>query len=359
MKKFFLPFLTLAVALVSTSCQDENDMPNVPSGDKISYTGDNVVFNIKTPDGAPRTRTQDGNGWYGNGVDAEVLNYAVYEKTASGEISIVTGSTKGGPKPVETADGWTLSLNIPAGIEYRAVFFADAFGATEDDQCAWFVEWDDADIHFTGLPSQGDGSDAFFALFDSETDKSLIGADGINITMRRPFVQMNVISNELDNKVVASKFRNGVTSTMQFMDIDDRIGYPEYWYFLTDEIQFLAQDKYASSCVFPGDETKKVTFNGKQYDLLYMGYYFAPASSTEVDATPDRLEFRFGPKGSTPVSTCQVSLANGATDLFQRNQRVIIYHDASQGGNGFFSAQTNFSIAVDPGFSNQSAVAVD
>ena len=353
MKKFLFPALTMAMAFVATSCS--SDEPGVaPEGNFTPTENQTITLKVTSPDGGIRSRGQDANGWYGDGVDAEELQYCIYERTTDGTTKIIASSDNAtDPVPVKVdADNnsWNLSVSIPSGIKWDIYFFADYWGkGTTGNNTK--VEWAQSRLHYYGNCSQGDMADAFFGTKSSESYATDIeDGDEPTVGLRRPFMQVNVLSNELDNKTLAAAFPQGIDVTMQFGN-GSVVGIPEYYYFKEDRLTFKKNTLDSGAHPMLDTQYKKVTYNGKQYDLLFMGYYLAPkktTNATDWSTAPSRLLFNFYKGGTTTLSnSITVPFTSLGTNPYTQNTRVIIYTDATAGG-GFISDNATFRVDVTP-----------
>ena len=347
----------MAMAFAATSCSDDEPTTGSTDFSPVEYPTETVTFNISNPDGDPRSRSQDATGWFGNGLDVEELQYCVYEKTTDGSIKIIVSSDDAkAPLPVMTADQhWSVALNLPAGVEWDAYFYADMWGKTNADSNT-HPEWAQGRLHYMGKHSATDGADAFFGVYHSDSwDDDVDGNNTVEVILKRPFVQVNVLSNELDNPIIKNSFPKGFRVAMQYGN-GAEVGIPEFYYFLEDRVEMRTSVQDSGATLKEADTTlSKVTYNGKQYDLLFMGYYLAPKNFnsptyTGMKPSPTQLGFSF-------VNADNGMLANNVTVPFNKiggtprpNTRLIVWSDCSDGTGGFASRECKFDVTVDAGF---------
>ena len=346
------------MAFVATSCS--SDEPGVaPEGNFTPTETETITFNISNPEGGIRSRGQDANGWFGDGQDAEELQYCIYMMGNDNEWRIWKSSDNAtDPVPVKidqsTGNSWNLSVPIIKGAVWEAYFYADFYGKQVTDYRGTKVEWSNKCLHFVGRYGNRDNGDAFFGSISSgEYANNILNGDESTIILKRPLMQVNMLSNEFDDKTIQNLFPLLVETSMQFSN-GTEVGIPEYYYFMEDRLTFK------NNTMDDGDgggglEFRRVKYNGKQYDLFFMGYFLAPktssTNSTDWPTAPSELQFRiytYGPVSLDKIIT--VPFSSLGTNPYTQNTRVIIYTDISDGGSGFISEDPSFHVDITPGW---------
>lgn len=173
MNKLFYLASAAVLSLGMVSCSSEEDLA-------ISQGG-NVNFSIQLP-AEMATRA------YSDGTTASTLHYYVYDEDGTDPVYIEGISNATGM--ANAFDGElkaNVSLNLATGKTYSIVFWADAPGNA-------YYTYDTATKGMTvtyaaGALAQDESRDAFFAY---EAPFRVEGAINKNVTLKRPFAQINV-----------------------------------------------------------------------------------------------------------------------------------------------------------------------
>ena len=172
-KKLLLHAAVLATMLTSISCSQE-EVAGGQAGDESV-----VTFTAQLP-GSPQSKA------IGDGMTATTLSYAVYAQgtttpliTSEDEVAFTNGQA-------------TISLRLASGRSYDLLFWADAYDApyTVDFSTQTLtIDYDAA------KPLSNDESlDAFFG----KANVTVKGAVSQNITLKRPFAQLNIGTNDME-----------------------------------------------------------------------------------------------------------------------------------------------------------------
>ena len=172
-KKLLLHAAVLATMLTSISCSQE-EVAGGQAGDESV-----VTFTAQLP-GSPQSKA------IGDGMTAKTLSYAVYAQgtttpliTSEDEVTFTNGQA-------------TISLRLASGRSYDLLFWADAYDApyTVDFSTQTLtIDYDAA------KPLSNDESlDAFFG----KANVTVKGAVSQNITLKRPFAQLNIGTNDME-----------------------------------------------------------------------------------------------------------------------------------------------------------------
>ena len=164
MKKIFAGMVAI-LALFTTSCQNESDMPNAGKAA-------DVTFSINTPE---MSRA------YSDGTTATHLQYAVYDEEGNYlprltvTDAVINGSTK-------------VELELTTGNTYTVIFWAAATNAPYTvDFAAKTMK-----VNYNGALSNDENRDAFYKLHTF----TVSGTQTETIELRRPFAQVNVGTND-------------------------------------------------------------------------------------------------------------------------------------------------------------------
>ena len=265
-----------ATMIFATSCENELEVGAAGEESVVSFT-------IATPDMGSRAD-------YSDGTTATVLQYAVYEGET--ELTDLTKSVEKGN--AETINGsTTVNLKLTTGNTYSVVFWAAAPNApyTVDFGAKTMT------VNYANATSNDENRDAFYA---KETF-TVTGAQTETITLKRPFAQLNIGTNDY-----AASTSAGYTPTQSAVTVKN----------LKNTLNFfdgtVTGDEearvFASAAIPAGQE-----FPVAGYEYLAMNYVLVGVDKTVVDVEftyTDGTDAKTRTVGSVPV---------------QRNYRTNIY----------------------------------
>lgn len=303
MKKLF-SYITLATLLFATSCSDKEEYAGEGDG--------TVTFSLQLPDGVA-TRA------IGDGTTAKDLTYAVYE---SGETTPVITGEKGTVKFDENLTA-TVSLRLVTGKTYDFIFFADA---TEGSPYTFNEDSQTVTVSYDGVVSNDEKRDAFFA---ARTGLKVDRQINEEITLKRPFAQLNVGTNDLADAVKAGLVAEDMTTQMVA---------PSYsaWNLKTREVEGEASDVTFAFAARPDDPSiLTLKEDNSQFAYLSMNYLLAKSDKELINCTFTVKE------GETVLN----SLALTSVPV-QRNYRTNIV-------GAILTSQADFTIIIDPIFDGE------
>lgn len=175
--KYYIKYLTaILIAAVAASCSMEEHMQLSDGNGNIAVE---FILCVENEDG-PHTRA------ISDGKSADKLYYAIF--TADGKL-VQRRAAKLNATGMTSKDGMTMSLTIPIGENYKAVFWAqnsetEAYTVTDDMQVT---------VNYS-LPCNDEKRDAFYGVSDvfSTSDPQ------VKVTLKRPFAQLNAGAFPLD-----------------------------------------------------------------------------------------------------------------------------------------------------------------
>jgi len=302
MKKILFASAAAVSTLLMVSCSSE-DMPNVQGDESV------VAVTVELPDGL-QTR-------YGEGTTATHLTYAVYEHGKQQPLEVCTGTAD--PKVGSaTMVGLktTLSLRLTTGKSYDFVFWADA----PESVYTFDVEGQTVTADY-GTAANQEALDAFFC---AKTNYTVAGDATISAQLRRPFAQINILTDDL-----AANKNAGFDTQKSSLKVKD---VPNTLNLLTGVTSGEAEEVTFAPDVLP---TGTVTINDKAYQYVGMNYILVPSAKTVRDmeftvysATDESQSFTFG---SVPT---------------QRNYRTNIYGSLLTNG-------IDVKVEILPGFEGE------
>ena len=265
-----------ATMIFATSCENELEVGAAGEESVVSFT-------IATPDMGSRAD-------YSDGTTATVLQYAVYEGET--ELTDLTKSVVKGN--AETINGSKeVQLKLTTGNTYSVVFWAAAPNApyTVDFGAKTMT------VDYTNAVSNDEARDAFYA---KETF-TVTGAQTETITLKRPFAQLNIGTN--DYAASTSAGYTPTHSAVTVKNLKNTLNFFDGTVTGDDEARV-----FASAAIPAGQE-----FPVAGYEYLAMNYLLVGADKTVVDVEftyTDGSDAKTRTVGSVPV---------------QRNYRTNIY----------------------------------
>ena len=274
--------------IFATSCENELEVGAAGEESMVSFT-------IATPDMGSRA--------YSDGTTATVLQYAVYN--AAGEELTDLTVTNG-----EIHGSTTVNLQLTTGNTYSVVFWAAAPGApyTVDFGAKTMT------VDYTNAVSNDENRDAFYA---KETF-TVTGAQTETITLKRPFAQLNIGTNDY-----AASTSAGYTPTKSKVVVSNVYGKLDLWKGEVDS-SVVASFDFAAI-----DTTELFPVSGFKY--LAMNYLLVDDEKETVDVEftyTDDSNAKTRKVGSVPV---------------QRNYRTNIYGQ-------LLTSDVDINVTIEPGF---------
>ena len=279
--------------IFATSCENELELGAAGEESVVSFT-------IATPDMGSRA--------YSDGTTATQLQYAVYD--AAGNIL----RDLQGSKTMENL-GAKIDLKLTTGNSYSVIFWAAAEGAP------YTVDFDakTMTVDYTGAKSNDEKRDAFYKYHTF----TVTGAQTETITLKRPFAQLNIGTNDY-----AASTSAGYTVKQSKVVIKDAYSTLNLATgVVTNEVDAtfdFANIPVANDGVFP--------VNG--YDYLAMNYVLVPADQELTEVTfsyTDGTTAKDRTVGSVPV---------------QRNYRTNIYGQ-------LLTSDVDINVEIKPGFEDE------
>ena len=306
MKKKLLFMMAAITMLFATSCQDDL---GIDTGNEAL-----VSFNVTTPEMVTRA--------YGNGETATVLQYAVYQKNADGNLVEIEALTKTNATINGSA---TVKLNLLTGDTYSIIFWASAYAA-DDENAPYSVNFatKTMTIDYEGALCNDENRDAFYACKEFTVN----GAQSINVELTRPFAQLNIGTRTKDYNDAKAVGFEVTKSQVTVAGIYNTLN--------------LATGKVSNDQTVTSEELE-VTFDSKEipttddgafpvdgeYKYLAMNYLLVEKGTVDIAFTcTDGTKSKTRTVGSVPV---------------QRNYRTNIY------GN-ILTSDVDVNVEIKPGF---------
>ena len=300
MKKQLCKLAIFALLLSTASCSDEQFAGDLTGGETT------VTFNAQLPAGL-QTRTA------GDGMTATTLSYAVYEEgtttpviTSEDEVNFVNGHA-------------TLSLKLAKGKTYDFLFWADAYekGDTENPYTVDFGT-QTLTVDYSDAKSNDEARDAFFG-----TEKVAVkGAVSKNITLKRPFAQLNIGTNDME-EAKASLNTEALKSSVKVLGIFSSMN------LMTGQVSNSVEVTFGSNAI----PKEKFTVGDNKYDYLALNYLLVSDQKGLV-----KCEFTCTDGAGATIDTRTIDNVP-----VQRNYRTNIF-------GSLLTGSVDLGITIDPNF---------
>lgn len=297
MKKIFSIFAA-SLMLFAASCSTEKF--DEPKGDG------NVTFTVQLPAGLQSRAI-------GDGTTATKLYVAAYEAGTTAPLAVANGAQSIADMSSLKA---TVSLQLVTGKTYDLVFWAQADGApytfTPDGRTVA--------MNYGTAPANAENRDAFFHI---ENGLTVTGPMEKDITLKRPFAQLNFVTADY-NAAVASGIEATNTS-VKVKNLKPTLS------LVDGTAQGDAAEVTFTTAARP---TETMTIGNGTYDYLAMNYLL-------VDDTRDVVECEMTAYDADDANDTRV-LAVSSVPV-QRNYRTNIY------GN-LLTSTTTYNVTIAPAF---------
>lgn len=372
MKKFLFSAIACGLmAMPLVSCQNEGD-PSVPGQNQsteASFPKGSEVrkISVEMPE---ESRTRAGGVpfplWvFGGGPDIEPwtffnYRYAVYDDAGNLFYTSDEGTPIDGNTSIE------LSIPTPAESENPQIFIWAEKMTYEVGCKEYVIDWNAKTVSIP--PRPGALNRDMAKLADAWFYKGTAKPEN-RVQLKRPFVQIDLVTNELDIQSVKDRYPNGINCSMSMRAGGNLPCFPNKWNWETDNLEFTSSVgwNYVTNPLGTGTDKKtflKATINKKDYEYLGVFYVFAPQTagkwiSNLGQNTIDALQFDIiGADGKNSVTLKATNLPD-----IKANQHIVIYNtnDPASGNNdggilvGSGKLSANIYSGFDIGQSNPAA----
>ena len=303
-KKLLLHAAVLATMLTSISCSQE-EVAGGQAGDESV-----VTFTAQLP-GSPQSKA------IGDGMTATTLSYAVYAQgtktpliTSEDEVTFTNGQA-------------TISLRLASGKSYDFLFWADAYDS-EDVNAPYTVNFKTQtltiDYDAAKTLSNDERRDAFFGT----TTLEVKGAVNGNVTLKRPFAQLNIGTNDMEDAANTGLNTSALRTSVKVKNVSKNLN------LMNGEVGEVGED---DTVTFEEYDIPKGQFtaNGNTYAYLALNYLLVGSDKGVVDC---EFTYTDGPtKVSKTISNVPV----------QRNYRTNIF-------GSILTGAVDLGITIDPAF---------
>ena len=306
-KKLLLHAAVLATMLTSISCSQE-EVAGGQAGDESV-----VTFTAQLP-GSPQSKA------IGDGMTATSLSYAVYAQGTT--TPLITSEDK-----VTFTNGQaTISLRLASGRSYDLLFWADAYDA-KDSNAPYTVDFNTQtltiDYDAAKTLSNDESRDAFFGT----TTLEVKGAVNRNVTLKRPFAQLNIGTNDMEDAANTGLNTSALRTSVKVKNVYKNLN------LMNGEVGEDATVTFGENDIPEG----QFTANGNTYDYLALNYLLVGTDKGVVDC---EFEFTYTDGATNGSKTISKTISNVPV---QRNYRTNIF-------GSILTGAVDLGITIDPDF---------
>lgn len=246
----YLSLLAVAALASLASCSSE-DIPDVPAADDVE------TFTITMP-------SELGSRAFDSGLKATNLYVAVYPQ-GSTEAAIISNFKDGANPTAVKTQGFngsslstTVTIPLVKDMEYDVVFWAESYtDGAADDPYSFDSASRSIKVDYSKMPLDSEEADAFYAQVSIKSAGTVH-----NVTLTRPFAQINVGTADLQQAAAAGK---AVTKAgLTFSQLDNT--------FNLATSQASGSDENVTFPVTPLPASADYPFPVAGYDYLAMAY---------------------------------------------------------------------------------------
>lgn len=297
MKKIFSIFAA-SLMLFAASCSTEK--LDEPTGDG------NVTFTVQLPGGLQSRAL-------GDGTTATKLYVAAYEAGTTAPLAVANGAQSIADMSSLKA---TVSLQLVTGKTYDIVFWAQADGAPY----TFTPNGRTVAMNYGTAPANAENRDAFFHI---ENGLTVTGPMEKDITLKRPFAQLNFVT--ADYQAAKGAGIDATTTSVKVKNLKPTLS------LVDGKATGTAAEVTFTTATRP---TETMTINNTSYDYLAMNYLL-------IDDTRDVVECEMTAYDADDANYTRVLTVSNVP--VQRNYRTNIY------GN-LLTSTTTYNVTIAPAF---------
>lgn len=293
MKKRIIHCLSAVMLLALTACTESSDNPEVvnPGGEETATV--RISLGIEGRSLSRASGTLDSDSYevaasspeISDGTRATTLIYALYKKEPNGSYTAlkIDGATNG-PNYQVVKDGINfpydeLSFDLVKGFEYTMVFWAQS---PEKDGKKYFDTSDlgAIEILYDDMENNDELRDAFCARYQLKVTQN---EENVNVTLKRPFAQINVGISPKAWEILKRNWKHPVTSAITLSGLCDTYNLLEEKAVYADESS-LRTVEFKAAIVPDNEDFEYNTTKFLQIDMNHDGKY-TPAT----DENPEQF----------------------------------------------------------------------
>ena len=305
--------LAASTMVLATGCSGSDDTAVTPENNSLAA----VSFSVQADAVAGTRAISDGTG-------ADELIYRVFDKEGHVISASLAKKTETGLTDLLT--GHKVTLYLAKGQTYKVAFWA------QDADCTAYTVDDNmgVTVSYTGT-NNDETRDAFFKT----VDVTVTGDMSVDVTLKRPFAQINVGCTTDDWNAAHASNIDITTSAVTIKDAATKLN-------VIDGTVSGSKDVTYTAANIP-TETLKVDADGdgtkEEYKYLSMCYILPNETTTGAAKTTAGTTFTFHPQTGNDIT-----LSDGLQAIpVQRNYRTNIV-------GRILTGEVNFKVTVDPDF---------
>lgn len=313
-KHFLFTMLAASTMVLATGCSGSDDTAVKQENNSLAT----VSFSVQADALAGTRAISDGKG-------ADELIYRVFDKEGKpvGTLAKTTESNL-----TDLLTGHKVTLYLAKGQTYKVAFWA------QDADCTAYTVDDNMGVTVNYAGANNDETrDAFFKT----VDVTVTGDMSVDVTLKRPFAQINVGCTTDDWNAAQASNINVTTSAVTVKDAATKLN-------VIDGTVSGSQDVTYTAANIPA-ETLKVDADGdgtkEDYKYLSMCYILPNETTTGAAKTTAGTTFTFHPQTGNDIT-----LSDGLQAIpVQRNYRTNIV-------GKILSGEVSLNVKVDPIYNN-------
>ena len=312
---FLFTMLAASTMVLATGCSGSDDTAVKQENNSLAT----VSFSVQADALAGTRAISDGSG-------ADELVYRVFDKEGKAISTSLAKKTETGLTDLLT--GHKVTLYLAKGQTYKVAFWA------QDADCTAYTVDDNMSVTVNYAGANNDETrDAFF----NTAEVIVTGDMNVDVTLKRPFAQINVGCTTADWSAAQASGINVQTSSVTVKDAATKLN-------VIDGTVSGSQDVTYTAANIPA-ETLKVDADGdgtkEEYKYLSMCYILPNETTTGTAKTTAGTTFTFHPQTGNDIT-----LSDGLQAIpVQRNYRTNIV-------GKILSGEVSLNVKVDPIYNN-------
>lgn len=395
LKRFLFSAMTATLLAGFASCSSDEDAPEMQDNEK-----DQVAYemNFMLPDDYKTRAAASGNvgsdGLYTFSREIDRVWYSVYYNGAM----LYNSEQALAPDAIKKGDAFTVLFKFHKDLDPTKIYIFFWAGNKQDNvNCGNQLTTSAINLNFenrcvTVDPKYMNGNNSAIQEYDSFAGYFQLSANAnpsnynMKVTLKRPFAQFHILTDELTFPGVSAAFPNGITVVPGFgkeaattTNYTTNLVSPTTWFFDSSVSLNPAykQNEYAFTLTnyeytnrLSGNSPERVTFKGRLMDYLGCYYVFAPPVKTTLKSAASSGStsaygyFNLGMrKVGESMNAQQFAAVPLPAEGIKANERYVIYNhvntgdgDGGNGGGGFLSNNYAFEIVTAPGWDNTTEV---
>ena len=328
-------FLFAVMAMTGLAACDNDAEPKMLSGETVSDEMITKTVSINMDEIRTRSSGDDLPLWSVNSKGNVYLDYAIYARKVNDRDQATTGMEASNWKLVKhldrdlvSSDGhWaTVTITYAKGLHDPHIVFWAAKQGRESSVYQLYTDamkigYKEAFISdkVVDIDENCKAGDGFYAWVSLDQ----IAETGGNVILKRPFAQVNIITEDHDatehfTDKELGMFDTGIYNRFSFLNGSNK-EFPVAYYFAEERVE--SRKDVRGECTFFWANNYKAQYGGRTKWYMGLWYVFAPkAGSATTSVSNLRTEFSFYPAGTVN----ERGITSIVFPTMKQNQRIII-----------------------------------